>query len=293
MQPNLFIGIDGGGTKTKVLLEDADGNLLASTISGPANIKTSAKLAWQSIHTGITEAAKLANINLSDYRVHVGLGLAGVEVPVARETFLSEPHPYSSLVLDSDAYVACLGVHAGHNGAIIIIGTGVNGFQIENGARTQVNGWGFPHADEGGGAWLGMEASRLTFKAIDGRIKFTPLLQAIYQHFQKDRIKMVTWANQAAPNDFGSLAPLVIDYAKQHDRHAEHLLTQAAAEIDLIAYALQHKATNPLPCALLGGLAPFIQPLLSTKVRAAIVPRQQDPAKGAILMIRKQVLGKV
>lgn len=285
---DIFIGVDGGGTKTKILLEDADGRLLAASRSGPANIKTSAQQAWQSIHAGIAEAAALARLKLKDCRLHVGLGLAGVEVPPARLEFLSTPHPFTTLCLDSDAYVACLGVHAGKNGAIIIIGTGVNGFQVEDDVRSQVNGWGFPHADEGGGAWLGMEAMRLAFKAIDGRIESSPLLQGIYAQFDHDLSKMVTWANQAKPSEFGSLAPLIIEQARQGDAHGEQLLKQAAAEIDLIADALQNKARQALPLGLLGGLAAFIEPRLSPAVRARIVPRQYDATKGAILMIRRQ-----
>jgi glucosamine kinase len=290
----LFVGVDGGGTKTKIQIENAEGKVLATARSGPANIKTSAQQAWQSIKQGINEAAKEAKLDLQAYQVHVGLGLAGVEVPAARDIFLSMPHPYASLLLDSDAYVACLGVHGGKDGAIIIIGTGVNGYMVENGKRIQVNGWGFPHTDEGGGAWLGIEAVRLCFKAIDGRIPFSRLLRAIYHHFNEDLPKFVTWANQASPSDFGSIAPIVIEHADK-DPHANYLLAQAAREIDLIAMTLQRRSAHkdkPLACGLLGGVAPFIEPRLSDKVKSWIVPRQFDATKGAVLMIRNKILAK-
>ena len=34
---DVYLGIDGGGTKCKARLEDAQGNLLAEAIAGPAN----------------------------------------------------------------------------------------------------------------------------------------------------------------------------------------------------------------------------------------------------------------
>lgn len=288
----VFIGVDGGGTKTKIQIEDALGNVLATARSGPANIKTSVSEAWHSIQEGIAEAAKFAQLNLADYEVHVGLGLAGVEIDAAKTQFLSQPHPYASLVLDSDAYVACLGVHEGADGAIIIIGTGVNGYMVEAQQRYQVSGWGFPHGDEGGGAWLGMEAIRLTLKSLDGRLKPTPMLDAIYKHFGADLSRLVSWANQAAPQHFGQIAPFVVEFALT-DPHAEALLNLAAREIDSIAWVLQQRSKHSkLPIGLLGGVAAFIEPRLSQEVKAAIVSRKFDATKGAVLMIRQKVLGQ-
>ncbi len=43
----------------------------------------------------------------------------------------------------TDAHAACIGAHNGADGAIIIIGTGVVGYQTQNGEGVQVGGWGF------------------------------------------------------------------------------------------------------------------------------------------------------
>ena len=48
-QPPLYLGIDGGGTKCRVRLENAQGTLLAEAVSGAANIATSVEVAQQSI----------------------------------------------------------------------------------------------------------------------------------------------------------------------------------------------------------------------------------------------------
>jgi glucosamine kinase len=162
---------------------------------------------------------------------------------------------------------------------------------LENHQGFRVSGWGFPHGDEGGAAWLGMEAIRLTLKYVDGRIPSTPLLTKIFQHFAQDSSALVTWANQATAKEFGEISPLVVHHADT-DSHAHALLAQAAAEIDLIAQVLQSKSQKKsLPIGLLGGLAPFIAPHLSAKVRACLVPAQHDAARGAIFMVKQQVLG--
>ena len=85
MIKNIFIGADGGGTKTKIIVEDEAGLLLGQARSGPANIRNSVEQAWSSIDAGVKEALNQANLDPADpnYHFHIGLGLAGTEDPVA------------------------------------------------------------------------------------------------------------------------------------------------------------------------------------------------------------------
>ena len=71
------------------------------------------------------------------------------------------------------------------------------GFQIESKRMTKVGGWGFPHDDEGGGAWLGLHAVKITLKWLDRRLPESGLARAIYAYFAEDQQQLVTWANQA------------------------------------------------------------------------------------------------
>ena len=174
---DLFIGVDGGGTKTRATLQDDMGNILGRGEGGPGNIKTSVMGSWQSVRAAINNALSNANIpDIARYQIHVGLGMAGsTEVPASRASFLNVPHPYHTLILDSDASIACTGAHGGMDGAIILAGTGVMGFQIEMGIESRVGGYGFPHSDEGGGAWLGMELTR-NFSSL----RWTPTLDTAF-----------------------------------------------------------------------------------------------------------------
>ena len=296
MIKNIFIGADGGGTKTKIIVENEAGHLLGQSRSGPANIRNSVDQAWDSIDSGVKEAFSQAGISLTDksYQFHIGLGLAGTEDPVASEKFLSREHLFATLVLDSDAYAACLGVHDCEDGAIIIIGTGVVGYELYKDQRYVVGGWGFPQGDTGGGAWLGLEAVRLTFKCIDGRVAETPLLKAIFSRFDNDVGKFVSWSTKARPVNFATLAPIVIEHIQSGDPHALALIARAAEEIDEIAATMEQRLPphpNPLPCCLLGGIAPFIQSRSNEALKSRLVPRRHDAPKGAIYMVRKKVLG--
>ncbi len=54
-----FIGIDGGGTKCRVILQDKNGTHLGEGISGPANIMRDAELAKTSILDGVDKLLSL------------------------------------------------------------------------------------------------------------------------------------------------------------------------------------------------------------------------------------------
>jgi glucosamine kinase len=298
MTQKIFIGADGGGTKTKVQIEDAMGNVLGKAVSGPANIRTSIQVSWQSINQGILLASHEAGLDIfsGENEVHLGLGLAGTEVPTAREQFLSVPNYFASIKLESDAYAACLGVHGGEDGAVVIMGTGVIGYCIHDDTVTTVGGWGFPHGDTGGGAWLGMEAMRLTLHWLDGRAEASPLLEAVFDFFKQDIKRVVTWANSANPSDFGQVAPLVVNYAKKNDPHAVKLMKRATYEADLMFFALEKKMREnevPVKYCLMGGIARQITDDVCDEFKARLTPRQFDAAKGAVFMVKKAILGHI
>jgi len=291
LKTDIFIGIDGGASQCKVRVEDAEGHVLGQAVGGSSNIRLSVEKTWQSIYSALDSVLQPLQISLQDphYRFHAGMGLAGCEVIEARQDFLSRPHPFATLELFSDAHAACLGAHGGEDGAIIIIGTGVIGYQIQNGVNDKVGGWGFPHDDEGGGAWLGLEALRLTFQSLDGRRTSTPLLKAILDFFDRDIPRLTTWANRANSSEFARLAPLVVEYSQKSDPLAVQLMKHAATAVDTVGAALEKKQKHPLPCSLFGGITPFLEPWLSQDLRARLRQRLGDANKGAIWLIRNSV----
>jgi len=289
---NLMIGVDGGGTKCKVRVEDADGRLVGQAVSGPANVRLSVEAAWQSIRDALDNALKPLGISWVEpgaYLLQGCFGLAGVEIPEARKAFLSYSHPFTRLELTSDAHIACVGAHHGADGGIIIVGTGAIGYQIQQGKNSRVSGWGFPHDDEGGGAWLGLEAVKLTFQWIDHRVEKSPLVQDIFSYFDDDLNHFVKWSNEATSSDFARLAPLVINHAQQEEVAAIRLLKKAAHAIDRIGHAMFKMQEKPVPCCLIGGVAPFVEPLLNEELRSRLVTRKDEPSVGAILLMHQRM----
>ena len=291
MTQHFFIGVDGGATKTQVRVEDAQGNLLGQEVGGPASLRLSPEQAWQSIIAALAKILLPNTLNLRDphCRFHAGMGLAGTEVEAALQAYLQHPHTFASLQVTSDAHVACLGAHGGGDGALIVIGTGTVGYQIENRQHTKVGGWGFPHGDEGSGAWLGLQAFQHSLQCWDGRQPKSLLAQALKDYFGSNQQRVVAWASAANSTAYAALAPIILEQYAKGDDMAKHLLQSAGAHIDNIAVALiqaQRQTKTLLPCSLVGGIANFVQPFLGKSLQSRLAPCQQTPEQGAILMIR-------
>ncbi len=285
---NVFIGVDGGGTKSKLIMRDEQGNFLGSGRSGAANIRLSVDTSLKSIDEAFQQALNEAKINRQDenYRFHIGLGLAGTEVPDASREFLARLPHFDTVRLESDAVAACLGAHDGQDGAILIIGTGVIGYKISNGKHKRVSGWGFPHDDIGGGAWFGLQAVRYVLEWLDGRREASSFLEAVYKVFHENTTSLVIWANQANATSYASLAPLLIQYLAQGDRWAVELAEKSSQSLCAVIESLL-KEDPGLPLCLFGGLASFLEASIKKHVRPNIVPRKHDATEGALFMVKK------
>jgi glucosamine kinase len=140
---DILVGVDGGGTKTLVRIEDRDGRQLGHGQGGPANVQHSVEGSWRSILDAVGKALAQAGLSLDDrrHRLFCGAGLAGTEVVSAHDRFLATPHPFARLIVKSDGYISCLGAHDGRDGMVIAIGTGTIAFQIEDGREERAGGW--------------------------------------------------------------------------------------------------------------------------------------------------------
>jgi glucosamine kinase len=283
-----FIGVDGGATKTLIRLEDAQGCLLAREQTGAANIRLSAQGAYEIIHQAIRKI--IADLGLEGHNLHVGMGLAGCEMQTAYTTFVNYPHNFAHLVVSSDAHAACLGAHQAEDGAIIIAGTGVVGLQIEAGRIATVGGFGFPHDDEGGGAWVGLQAVKIALQAQDKRRSPSLLSEWVHARFNHHLPSLIEFANRANSSAFAELAPLVIKAHQEQDAYASAVLAQAAQAIAQVAQALlasQNNQDQVLPCSLLGGIAPFLVPFLNPDLSARLHPALLAADSGAIFLVKQ------
>lgn len=286
MSDPLFLGIDGGGTKCRVRLRSDQGVLLGEGFGGRANLRLEPAVVWDSVLSAVRQAMIAANLDESDFeRTHVGMGAAGAGQTSALDRFMAHPHPFASMTVDTDAHTAWLGAFGGHDGAILIVGTGSCGYGSVGGKRHYVGGWGFEISDEGSGAALGREALRHAIWAHDGRAAATGLSDAILAEFGHRPEAMVDWVGKARGSEYARFAPIVLEHANRRDSLAMLLIQRAAADLSQIAIRLLDLGA-PAVC-LFGGLAEPLRPWLPPPVQAAIATPAADALDGAILLARE------
>ncbi|SEL51822.1 glucosamine kinase [Roseateles sp. YR242] len=284
-----LVGVDGGGTGTRVRLCDRYGRLLGQGQAGPSALGQGVDQAWCHIQEAVQEAAGQAGLaTLVLAETAIGLGLSGAGVVAQAQAFVARQPGYAHLELVNDGTTTVLGAHAGQPGGVIAAGTGTVGEALRSdGSLVCVSGWGWIGGDEGSGAWLGIQAMRVAQKAMDGRAAAGPLARAVWAaagaRHALDRDAVSAWVAKAGQHAYAQLAPLVFEQA-QADPAAQALVEAAVGELEALALALD--PTQQLPLSLAGSVAQRLGALFSGNIRARCVSPQGDSADGALRLVR-------
>src|SRR5271165_7670240 len=120
-----LIGVDGGGTGTRVRVERFDGMELGRGSAGPSGLMHGTDKAWVAVLDAINRSFAEADVACPvRERMAIGLGLAGVHNQQWATEFLEKNPGFGEIKLETDAFCTLLGAHQGKPGAIIAIGTG-------------------------------------------------------------------------------------------------------------------------------------------------------------------------
>ena len=280
-----YVGVDGGGTSCRARITDNNGRFLGEAKTGSANILLGANVAMASIIDAIATAAAAAELTKNDFSaMSVGLALAGAEQQSAWYEFMAQPHPFSAVTLNTDAYGACLGAWGGNDGAILIAGTGSCGILLKGTEQHVVGGREFPISDQGGGAVMGLRLIQQTLLAHDGIRPITPLAEHVLSHFKHDIDAIVSWSKSARPCDYGQFSPAIFAEAYRGDALGIELLNQTAADVEMWMKALISRGAEQI--CLMGSIAERIQPWLIPPMQQRVAEPMGDAMDGALAMAR-------
>lgn len=283
-----LIGVDGGGSGTRVRLARSDGQQLGEGQAGPSGLLHGIKNAWSAVEEAIARAFEAAGLAQPERaRIAVGLGLAGVHNKQWAANFVAANPGYAAVALETDAFTTVLGAHEGQPGAIIALGTGSVGEILQpDGLRREVGGWGFPAGDEAGGAWIGMKAVNHIQHVIDGRAPASAFASAVIDACGGSRDRIQVWLANASQTQYAQLARLVLQHADS-SAVAQAILREAGLQVALIAAALD--PSRSLPIALCGGLSAPLRPYLPDELRQRVVAPKGDSAQGGLRLIQQHL----
>ncbi len=279
----LYMGVDAGGSHCRARLTDAHGRVLGSGQSGPANTRMGVEPLHARLLETCAQATAMAQLTKEEIgKIHVGMGIAGINRMGAKAKLRNLPFPFASLSLTSDAVIANLGAHMGADGATLILGTGSVGIIKLGEDSISIGGYGFPISDEGSGAALGLSAIRHALRALDGRTRSTPLSQEVTRQFDHVTARMVAWMDEATPADYATFAPLVLDYAENGDEIARSIVSEAAGHVERFIETIFARGATRL--SLAGGVSTRIKPWLRARIVDKLSPPLGDPLDGALLL---------
>jgi N-acetylglucosamine kinase-like BadF-type ATPase len=299
-KPHLFIGVDGGQSSTLALVADEDGNVLGSGSAGPSNhiYQPGGEERFRTAIGGsVQRALEAAGAPHSAVAV-IGMGLTGHSERM--RSLATSLFPGNPVVTDWDALSALYGASGGHEGVVLIAGTGSVGFgQAEDGREARAGGYGHLASDEGSGYWVGLEGLKAAFRALDGRSGATPLSELVPARFGASDLNTVQRILYTGEEDRALIAAIARDVAEaaaQGDRVAQGILHHAALHLANLVAAVYRKlwTDEEIACYEQGGmfgsryleeqLGEWLEKLAPNVRRK---PAQAPPAVGALVMAYK------
>ncbi|PTQ56641.1 MAG: Kinase similar to eukaryotic-like N-acetylglucosamine kinase [Candidatus Carbobacillus altaicus] len=298
----VYVGVDGGGTKTRAVVASGKGKVLLDLTDEGANVN---RFGWKQATTVLSRIFEHIRGSLGDaveFRgVFLGLSGMGREADRSRmATWLECAWPGVPTRVDHDALVALAAARGGEaTGIVLIAGTGSIAFAYDEAGRAyRAGGWGYLLGDEGSGFALGRRALVRVVQSYDGRGAPTVLTDRVLEHFELDGIEALVRFVYRTPDilqRIPEVAPLVLTLAREGDAVAQAIVAEAVqALIDLVD-AVQKQAFFSLErvsVVLAGGLM-YLDSPLRMQVQAALADRYEvypdvvPPVVGAVLLARR------
>lgn len=293
------VGVDGGGTRSRAVVGDAEGRELGRAEGGPGLILASdPRVAVRSVAAVAREAAAEAQVPLPLGALWAGLAGAGNERARARaEAGLAESGVARRVTVGSDVTAAHAAAFGDGPGVVLVAGTGCALRAVEPGGRTiRVGGWGALLGDEFGGYGIALAALRAVLGAADGREAPTALTDLFGEATGcRDAHSLAAWGERAAKHEIAALAGRVVGASRGGDPVAARITDRALGEVrSYLAAAMARTSgwTLPPPVALVGGLirpgGPFRESVAQVveEMGCAVHPGEVVAERGALLLAR-------
>jgi N-acetylglucosamine kinase-like BadF-type ATPase len=262
----MFLGVDGGGTKTAYVVIDADGVVRARHV-GPSvshlaqGFARATDLLLDGIGTALREAA-VAPADLT----YAFLGLpsygedsattAQMDLMPARLLAVARYRCGNDMICSWAGSLACA------DGISVIAGTGSIAYG-EYAVRTaRAGGWGELIGDVGSAYWIAREGMNLFSRMSDGRVPRGLLYDLVQARFglavDLDLCAHVYGEGASARSAFAGFAPLVHQAAQSGDSQAAEIFRRGADELVQCVRAVRRSLQVPdnvvLPVSNTGGV---------------------------------------
>jgi len=262
----MYLGVDGGGTKTALCLVDGDGRVSAQARAPSCYyFAEGIDLVGRVLRQGVNEVCEEAGITPADIRyAFFGIptyGEVSDDVPVL-DTMPAEVLGHDRYACDNDTVCGWAGSLGGIDGINVVSGTGSITYGKRKGKGARVGGWGDLFGDEGSAHWIAIKGLNAFSRMGDGRLPVGPLHEALRTHLELaadlDLVDVVLNRWQGGRSEIAALSRVVVEAAEAGDERAADILSEAADElanlVDATRRTLDFGTEEKVPVSYSGGV---------------------------------------
>lgn len=264
--PALYVGIDGGGTRTRAVVAGEDLVVRGRGTTGPSNASRGALAhVMEVIQEALGDALSAAGVGQAEIR-GICCGIAGVDATGLRERLqwgLEKLFGDGRIQVTSDARIALAGATEGpvDTPAIVLIaGTGAIAFgRNTKGEEARAGGWGPLLGDEGSGYAIAREGLMAVVRELDGRGPATLLRTSVLSsEGVSSPAELLQKLHRAeGSSEVAAFFPLVLEAARRGDEPSRQIFRRAGEELGLAVSTVVKKLgmeETAFPVATVGGV---------------------------------------
>ncbi len=245
-----FLGVDGGGTKSRLIISDENLNKISITLGDSINIfSVGEQKAFKSLKTLIETALIEQHISIKDVkRICVAsAGLARKYDTKVFGNFFKKNYPTLNTIFTTDIRALLVGAFKNNDGICLIAGTGsiAMGQDLNNNV-IRSGGFGWRLGDEGSASFIVQEAIKRSLKSLEKRDLETNMLPDLLNFFNINEIDnaILYFHNPSLDKaTVASAAFIVTEYAKKNDLLALDILKQSAKELFKLVLSVNNRLT--------------------------------------------------
>ena len=306
----MFLGVDGGGTKTAFALIDRQGQVLARNEQSSAYyLEVGMEGAADVLARGCAGLFAAAGISANDVTfAFFGLPAYGEDraVQAQLDALPRAVLGHGRYLCDNDMVCSWAGSLACADGISVIAGTGSMAYGRIGGQGARAGGWGELFSDEGSAYWIARAGLALFSRMSDGRAPRGPLHGLVRTRLalqdDLDLCQVVYGDLKGERSKVAALSRLVSEAAALGDAQATSILESAAVEVAALVDAVRGQlGVDPgteVTVSYSGGLfgvegplrAPFASALATSSAGAyRLMAPRLPPVLGAAVYAAQQV----
>lgn len=305
MRINYYIGIDGGGTKSRLIAVDGEQALLGQNESGSTNLASNSKdevlIELRKLFSGFFAKTHVKQENCAG----LCIGSAGIDYAGNKrqmEELISACGFTCPIMVVNDSQIVLAAATGGEAGAVVVSGTGSIALGMDvDGKTVRCGGWGHILDDVGSAYWMGIEGIRRALRSYDGRGQKTileeHLSEAMGLRHITDCLEPV-YDGVLGKQDIAKLAPLVSKSAQAGDQVSIKIMEDSARELFLLADAVLRKLSIlPDVVTVSGGtivndeilLRLFTEIMARERPAVRVEKIRAEPIMGAVFLAKRHL----